>query len=45
MTPTPSLPHRPDTDLAELVRMALSGWTPAPLAGLEALIDRMEARR
>jgi len=41
-TPPPSL-HR--TDLAEIVRMALAGWSPAPLAGLEALLDRMEAGR
>jgi len=45
MTRSPSLPPLPDTDLAELIRMALSGWSPAPLAGLEALLDRVEARR
>lgn len=47
---TPALPPRvPLTaaaDMADLVRLALTGWMPTSAgAGLEALFDRMEAGR
>ena len=39
-------PLPPATEMADLFRLALSGWTPASAGtGLEALFDRMEAGR
>ncbi len=45
---TQSFPHHPPlprAELLDLIQMALSGWFPAPVAGIEALMDRVEAGR